>query len=200
MAWENFHILNHIIILPDGINKCASQYVCLNALLIFFNISYKRFKTLEEFIKIGKTIGPTHLLVGSKSNGAIKGLIVEKLHDNFVSLQRHDTKPHATKVVRTTTGISLRNDDDIAELPSSFTKRQMYCNFLFGLGWCVKPKGNGSFGPLREYEMREDSYDWVGTAETQCHACCFETFIIFWLSHYREYKLGYLLMIRAQLV
>ena len=157
--------------------------MCLNSLLSFYNISYQRLKTLEDFINIGKTIGPTHLLVGSKSNGAIKGVIVEKLHDNFVRLQRHHTEPHATKVVRTTTGIALRNDDDIAELPSSFTKRQMYCNFLFGLGWCVKPKGNGSFGPLKEYELREDSDDWVGTAENQIHPCSFETFKMCWLTH-----------------
>ena len=158
--------------------------MCLNALLSFYNISYQRLKTLEDIIKSGKKIGPKHLLIGSKSNGAIKGLIVEKLHDNFFSLQLHHTEPHATKVFLKMTGIALRNNDDIAELPRSFTKRQMYCNFLFGLGWCVKPKGNGIFGPIREYELREDSYDWVGTAENQIHPCSFEKFRMFWLAHY----------------
>ena len=65
----------------------------------------------------------------------------------------------------------------------------MYCNFLFGLGWCVKPKGNGIFGPIREYELREDSYDWVGTAENQIHPCSFEKFRMFWLAHYPKLQI-----------
>ena len=113
------------------------------------------------------------MLVGSKINGSIKGLIIEKLHDKFVSLQLHHTKPHATKVICTMTGIYLINDYDIAELPSSFTKSQIYCNFLFGLGWCIKPKGNEIFGPIREYELREDTDNWVGTADNRIRPCSF---------------------------
>ena len=120
---KKFLLLNEIFILPGGINKCTSHFVCLNALLSFYNIYYSRLKTLKNTIKSGKKIGPTHLLVGSKSNGAIKGLIVEKLHENSVSLQLHHTEPHATKVVRKMTGIALINDYGIADLPSSFTKR-----------------------------------------------------------------------------
>ena len=181
---EKFLIPNEICIIPGGINTCTSHFLCLNDLLSLYNISYQRLKTLEDIIKSGKKIGPKHLLIGSKSNGAIKGLIVEKIHDNFVSIQLHHTKPHATKVFRTTTGIAFRNDDDISELPSSFTKRQIYYNFLFGLRWCVKLKGNGSFGPLREYELRDDSDDLVGTAENPIHPCSFETFRMCWLTHY----------------
>ena len=81
---EKFLLLNEIFILPGGINKCTSHFLCLNALLSFYNISYSRLKTLKNTIKSGKTIGPTHLLVGIKSNVAIKGLIVENLNDNFV--------------------------------------------------------------------------------------------------------------------
>ena len=137
---EKFLIPNEICIIPGGINTCTSHFLCLNDLLSLYNISYQRLKTIEKIIKSGKTIEPTHLLVGSKINGAIKSLIVEKLNDLFVSLQLHHIKPHATKVVWTTTGIALRNDNDIAKLPISFNKRQIYCSFLFGLGWCVKPK------------------------------------------------------------
>ena len=56
---KKFLILDEICILPDGTNNCTSHFVCLNALLIFHNISYQRLKTLEDFIKSGKTIGPT---------------------------------------------------------------------------------------------------------------------------------------------
>ena len=120
---KKFLILDEIFILPGGINKWTSHVVCLNTLLSFYNTYYQRFKTLDDIIKSWRTIVPTHLLVWSKSYGTIKGYIVEKIHDKFVSLQLHYTVPHATKVVRTMTGIALGNDYVIAELPSSFTKR-----------------------------------------------------------------------------
>ena len=122
---------NEVFILPGEINKCTSHGVCLSALLSLYNISYQRHNTLEVIIKDRKTIGPTNVFFESKSNGAIKGLIVEKLRDNFVNIQLHHTEPHATNVVQKMIRIALRNYDFVAELPSSFTKRQMYFNPLF---------------------------------------------------------------------
>ena len=48
----------------------------------------------------------------------------------------------------------------------------------------MNTKVNGSFGPLREYELREDSDDWFGTEENRIHSCSFEIFRILWLTHY----------------
>ena len=47
---EKFLLMNEIFILPGGINKCTSHFVCLNSLLSFYNISWyckdsKRVKT-----------------------------------------------------------------------------------------------------------------------------------------------------------
>ena len=53
-----------------------------------------------------------------KSNKAMNGRIVKELHDFFHNLGENHSEPHTTKVVRTTTGIALRNDDEIVELPS----------------------------------------------------------------------------------
>ena len=74
------------------------------------------------------------------------------------------------------TGITLQNDDGLAELPIYFTKRQMYCNFMYGCGQIVKPKVTGIFGELKEYKMRGDSNDWVSIDENSIHPCSFETF------------------------
>ena len=53
----------------------------------------------------------------------------------------------------------------------------------------MKKKVNGSFCPLREYELREDSDDWVRTAENLIHPCSFETFRMFWLTHYPKLQI-----------
>ena len=119
----------------------------------------------------------------------MKGKVVEKLHDFFHHLEENKTEPHATKVVRTTTGIALHNEDDIVELPSCFSKRQLYCRFLYGCGWVVKPKGNGSFGPINEYKLREDSDDWVGSDENVLAPCSFETFRSFWEKKYPKLQI-----------
>ena len=124
--------------------------MCINALLQFYCIPYARFKVYVEAVSSGGIAAPAHLLTGKKSNKAMKGRIVEELHDFFHDLGENHSEPHATKVVRTTTGIALRNDDEIVELPSCFSKRQLYCKFLYGCGWVVKPKGNGSFGLIKE--------------------------------------------------
>ena len=119
----------------------------------------------------------------------MKGKIVEKLHEFFYDLGENCSEPHATKVVRTTTGIALRNDDEIVELPSCFSKRQLYCKFLYGCGWVVKPKGNGSFGPIKEYDLRKDGDDWVGTDENRIAPCSFSTFCIFWHKNFPKLQI-----------
>ena len=119
----------------------------------------------------------------------MKGRIVGELHDFFHNLRENYSEAHATKVVRTTTGIALRNDDEIVELPSCFSKRQLYCKFLYECGWVVKPKGNGSFGPIKEYDLQKDGDDWVGTDENRIAPCSFSTFCIFWHKNFPKLQI-----------
>ena len=189
--WKGRKFLFHHKVTSNrrGITKCAPHFVCVNALLQFYHIPYNKFKTYEEAIASGRNTAPAHLLAGRKSNKAMKEKIVEKLHDFFHHLEKNKTEPHATKVVRTTTGIALRNEDDIVELPSCFSKRQLYCQFLYGCGWVIKPKGNRSFGPIKEYELRKDSDDWVGSDENVIAPCSFEMFCCFWEKNYPKLQI-----------
>ena len=160
---RKFLLHNKVSTKRRGKTKSTPHFVRLNTLLQFYCIAYARFKVYVEAVSSGGIAAPAHLLTGKKSNKAMKGRIVKGLHDFFHGLAENHSESHATKVVRTTTGIALRNDDEIVELPSCFSKRQLYCKFLEGCGWVVKPKGNGSFGPIKEYDLQKDGDDWVGT-------------------------------------
>ena len=65
-------------------------------------------------------------------------------------------------MVRTRVGVALRDDDDILELPSSYSKRSLYSRLMYSWGWVVKPDGRGNFGKTSNDEVRDfDGEDWV---------------------------------------
>ena len=53
----------------------------------------------------------------------------------------------------------------------------------------VKPKGNGSFGPIKEYDLQKDGDDWVGTDENRIAPCSFSTFCIFWHKNFPKLQI-----------
>ena len=104
----------------------------------------------------GQTALPVHALTGKPSNNAMKASMIKRLHDFFSELEE-EAEPHATKVVRTRARVALRDDDEIVELPSSYSKRGLYVRLMLELGWKVTCDGQGSFGKLIDYEPR--AYD-----------------------------------------
>ena len=173
----------------EGVVKYSPYHVCQNALLSFYNISYETWKKLEQVVSQGGDRGPTHMLLGRKSNSSLKGETFAKLMSYFKNLQENKGEPHATKVIRTRLRVALRNNDDIVELPSSYTKRQLYAKFLFECGWLVKPKGNGSFGPMSEYTIRLDSEEWTEADNGRIPPCSFETFRQLWSSKFPKLRI-----------
>ena len=175
--------------LDSGEIRYYPYFVCANALLRFYDIKYETWKKLEEIVQKGGDRGPDHLLLGRKSNSRLK----KETHDRVIgflkNLEVNEGEPHATKVIRTRLRVALRNDDDIVELPSSFTKRQLYAKFLFECGWVVKPKGNGSFGPIKHYETRPDSDEWSEAENGRVAPCSFETFRSLWLEKFPKLRI-----------
>ena len=154
---------------------------CLTSLLSFYNIPYARFKRIEKAVQQPNSYASIkHGLTGKEGNRGMKGMIVEKLHE-FLGELEDEGEPHATKVVRTRTRVALRNNDDIVELPSSYSKRNLYARFMLTLGWKVKPDGAGNFGKLKDYKPRPFDEDWVKGEATTVSPCSFETFRRFWL-------------------
>ena len=76
--------------------------------------------------------------------------------------------------------VTLRNNDDVVELPSSYT---------FDCGWLVKPKGNGSFGLMSEYSIRPDSEEWTEADNGRIPPCSFETFRQLWSSKFPKLRI-----------
>ena len=99
-------------------------------------------------------------------------------------------EPHATRVVRTISGIGLRDAEvDVVDLPSCYTKRQLYARFLHEIGWIVRPKVNGSFGKIADYEQRPFDEFWIEGEDVPTPACSFETFRAFWAKNFPKLKI-----------
>ena len=161
---------------------------CLNTLLTFYNVPYARFKEIEKGIENGRTSAALHGLIGRKSNNSTKKKSIDHMEDFFRKLEE-EGEPHATRVVRTACKVALRDDDDITELPSSYSKRQLYCRLMLELGWSVVADNNGSFGKLRDYEERKFDEDWVEGVNTPETPFTFSTFLEYWKTHYPKLKI-----------
>ena len=62
---------------------------------------------------------------------------------------------YATRFVREVTGLSLRRDEEnLVELPSRFTKRKLYAEYCFSRGYQVKANATGSYGKVSNYALR----------------------------------------------
>ena len=161
---------------------------CLNTLLTFYNVPYSRFKAIEKGLENGRASAATHGLIGRKSNNATKKKSIEHMENFLVKLQ-DEGEPHATRVIRTACQVALRDDDDITELPSSYTKRQLYCRLMYEMGWSVVAHNNGSFGKLRDYQERKFGEDWVEGVDTPETPFSFTTFLQYWSVHYPKLKI-----------
>ena len=129
-----------------------------------------------------------HQLIGRNSNHAVKLESISLLHSFFTELS-DEGEPHATKVVRTRARIALRDDDDIIELPSCYSKRSLYCRMMFSMGWVVKADNNGNFGKLGDYTERVFDEEWVEGVSAAASPFSFETFRKFWLVNYCKLRI-----------
>ena len=163
---------------------------CLHTLLMFYNIPYKRFKNIEKNLKEERVQTTVHGLTGQKSNHQTKEYKLESMRIFFSALEK-EAEPHATKVVRTKTGIALRDNDDSVDLPSCYSKRSLYCKLMHLWGWVCKVDGQGSFGKTHDCEERSYGEFWV---EGECKPILpisYATFHGFWDMHYPKLKIRF---------
>ena len=161
---------------------------CLSTLLLFYNIPWHRFKKIEKDLANGETATPIHASTGKASNNAMKESTIKRLHDFFSALEE-EAEPHATKVVRTRARVALRDDDEIVELPSSYSKRGLYAKLMLEWGWTVMCDGRGNYGKLSDYEARAYGDDWVEGVDEAVSPISFATFLKFWSVHYAKLKI-----------
>jgi hypothetical protein len=88
-------------------------------------------------------------------------------------------EPYATRFVRETTGIGVRDAEvDTVELPSSFTQRYLYGKFCHQQGYEVKASAKGDYGKLKDFQRREDD-EWAPGLEPG-PICDWHSFRSFW--------------------
>ena len=77
-------------------------------------------------------------------------------------LAKEEGEFHATRFVRDKASLHIRDGDtEILELPSYFTKRQLYSRFCYERGWNPQTSARGTHGPLKDYPKRQhDSLLW----------------------------------------
>ena len=86
------------------------------------------------------------------------------------------------------TRIGIREaEEDMVQLPSCFTKRQLYERYCFSKGWLAKSSSDGSYPPLSQYTRRphdDDNRDalfalWPVGSESG-RICAWPTFLRIW--------------------
>ena len=161
---------------------------CLHTLLMFYNIPYKRFKGIEKNMKEEREITSAHGLTGKKSNFQTPEYKLESMRMFFSALEK-EAEPHATKVVRTKTGIALRDNDDSVDLPSCYSKRSLYCKLMHLWGWVCRADGRGNFGKLQDYEARSFDEFWVAGECEIISPISYSTSFSFWAINYPKLKI-----------
>ena len=122
------------------VNGNNHPLICRNALQVLTNIGKTRWFSLERQVKENYMIGKKHALegrVGERANKSIKPTEQAHLHSFFKDMMDL-AYPRATKFVRSLTSFDTRDDDtEVLELPSSFSKRQLFGRYAKGLGYLV---------------------------------------------------------------
>ena len=125
----------------------------------FFGIGSDQMKSVEKRVAEGGLVHTIHGLRLRQGDATIYDEVKNPLHEFFERLTK-EAEPHASKVVRLTTGLILKDDDDNVELPSSYTKRTLYSRWCWDRGWDIKPKGGaGSYGRVQDYSKRVNKPD-----------------------------------------
>ena len=116
----------------------GSLVFCLNGLCAILGIRR------DFMISVMKNLGglpirnhALHGKVGLLANRTKKlSPTYESLHGYFKSLQ-DKCQPFSTVVVREITGLQIRGDTDAVHLPPSYSKRQLYCKWVWLCGYKV---------------------------------------------------------------
>ena len=166
--------------------------VCKNTLMRIHNYSYFKFNKLQEQIESPSLI--PHGLCNRVSNRMIHNQ--ERFKNIDVSLKiffeglKDEAETHATRVVREVSGVTLRDEEvDTVELPSSFSKRQVYSRYCFQRGWVVRADAKGCLPKLKDYQRRPfNDLDWpVGSEAKPVPSRIY--FDQYWKSHFPLMKI-----------
>ena len=130
--------------------------MCKNAFQLLFNIGTSTLQSVGKSIKDGNLVPSLHGMYGKVGNNTIPDEVLKSII-KYLEDKKADAEPHASNVVRTTTKMALREDDNNIELPSNYTKRGMYINWCYDRGYKAELRtATSSYGKLKDYARRND--------------------------------------------
>jgi hypothetical protein len=171
-----------------GINHA----VCMNTFRNLYGVFRKSWSRISRACS-NYSAGPMiHGNTGRRNRAATAfSTIAKPSVVSFLSdlADRHG-ESYATRFIREVTGMSLRNTEErLVELPSHFTKRQLYAQYCFTRGYKVKADAKGSYGRLSEYNFREYDDDLWPPGSEPLPVCSWSDFLRFWKSDVPHLKI-----------
>jgi len=137
-----------------------STQICQSSLMLILGIGKRAWSTARTSAETG--LVPAHGLkgrVGAASNKSteVDSLVREDVIEYLEDLSLSYGEPRATVVVRTLTGVSLRNsDNEIIELPPFLSKRKIYARFCYSRGFVAV---NGPRGKITVEKRTDEMCD-----------------------------------------
>ena len=157
-------------------------FVCSNAFRKLFCVGQIVWKTLLEESSIPVKKNYPHL------NNNVHGMVscTQRIIDYLYNLAKEEGEPYATRYVRMLTGVGIREEEKgHVQLPSSYTKRQLYRRFCYESGWIAKPDSVGNYVPVVEYDRRPFDSEagefslWPDGSQS-LQVCSWRTFLNIW--------------------
>jgi len=170
---------SYILFPPENVN--SPIHVCFMALCTYSGFGWKAMNNLRKQADKGDFQPDLHGLVNEVSNNSLNEMVVKSLNAFFKGLQEK-AEPHSISVVRTRSGVVLRQDNDNIWLAPHHTRRSLYVSWLAQCGWIASPDNNGSYGKIDEFDPIVDS-------ENCLPVCCWKTFDDFWRINYTNMKI-----------
>jgi hypothetical protein len=157
-------------------SKLSSICICKHSLAALHSYGIKAFISLEKHAK--ENTMPTHGNVGKLSKQTLdhRNNVVPLIKDFFVNDILPLAGPRPTRWTRdaVTKTIQVRDTADIEELDPGWSKRRLYGNFAWKLGWKIRATSKGT----TVKEKRTD-LDWLATEEPK-QVCCRQSFNSYW--------------------
>ena len=178
--------------LPTESNNICELPVCLHAFRALFCITRKISQYFRKH-EASTLFGPIQHGNCNTRNRYNGSKVKQSENDVIVFLQSNsDTygEAYATRFIRELCGSGLRKEEeDLVELPSNFSKRKLYRDFCFQRGYKIKGTAKGSYGNTSVYELRPvDPYLWPeGTMPLP--VCSYSNFLLIWKEKFPNLKI-----------
>ena len=159
-------------------------YVCKNAYQLVFDVGKYIMIRIQKAVKDGKLVPSLHKLCGKQGNATLDAGVMASVI-SYLEEKHSEAEPHASKQVRTATGMELREDDKQIELPSNYSKRGLYVDWCYNQGFRAKLCGASGYGALKDYVQRDDMVQPAGF-DVRKHICTYATFKLIWDKEFKD--------------